>query len=139
MIELSNNHIKEGAKAIADAIKVNLHCRRFISLPIILELKDPNGFLSQSSQIYTFGRFIFGVINLGDEGAKSITKAIKVNYTLRKIFLGGNDIGDEGAKWLADAIKVNSTLQTVDLLNNRIKCDGATVLPVRLRQIRSCK
>ena len=41
--------------------------------------------------------------NIGDEGAKYVAEALKVNTSLTKIHLGGNNIGDEGAKYVAEA------------------------------------
>jgi Ran GTPase-activating protein (RanGAP) involved in mRNA processing and transport len=62
-----------------------------------------------------------------------------MNSTLQSIGLWGNDIGDEGAKWMADAIKVNSVLQEIRLWNNSIGSEGAKWLGEALNRIRRCK
>jgi hypothetical protein len=45
--------------------------------------------------------------NIGDEGAKMIADALKVNQRLKTMSLIGNIIGDDGAKFIADALKDN--------------------------------
>ncbi len=51
-----------------------------------------------------------GSNKIGDEGAKDLAEALKVNTSLEMIDLGSNKIGDEGAKDLAEALKVNTSL-----------------------------
>ena len=46
---------------------------------------------------------IFYLNNIGDEGAKAIGEALKVNSSLTAIGLGNNNIGDEGRQFLTDA------------------------------------
>jgi hypothetical protein len=36
-----------------------------------------------------------------------------VNTSLTEIYLGRNNIGDEGAKYVAEALKVNSSLEFI--------------------------
>jgi Ran GTPase-activating protein (RanGAP) involved in mRNA processing and transport len=45
--------------------------------------------------------------NIGDEGARYIADALKVNSSLHDIDLKHNNIGDEGAQAIAEALKVN--------------------------------
>jgi Ran GTPase-activating protein (RanGAP) involved in mRNA processing and transport len=52
---------------------------------------------------------------IGDQGAKYLADAIKINSTLQEIYLGDNSIEDEGAEYLSQAIKLNSTLQVLTL------------------------
>ena len=47
---------------------------------------------------------------IGDEGAKAIGEALKVNTSLTEIDLGHNKIGTEGAKAIGEALKVNTSL-----------------------------
>eukprot|EP00826_Nyctotherus_ovalis_P047774 TRINITY_DN5542_c0_g1_i1.p1 TRINITY_DN5542_c0_g1~~TRINITY_DN5542_c0_g1_i1.p1 ORF type:complete len:150 (-),score=10.20 TRINITY_DN5542_c0_g1_i1:389-838(-) len=52
--------------------------------------------------IYRFG--------IGNEKAKEISEALKVNKTLRFLDLGFNDIKDEDMKAIYEAVKANTTL-----------------------------
>eukprot|EP00944_MAST-04C_sp_MAST-4C-sp1_P011864 g11864.t1 len=47
--------------------------------------------------------------NIGDEGAKAIGEALKVNTSLTLILLSSNEIGDEGGKAIGEALKVNTS------------------------------
>ena len=38
---------------------------------------------------------------------RNMTEALKVNTSLKEIGLEENNIGDEGAKYMAEALKVN--------------------------------
>ena len=78
------------------------------------------------------------VNQFGDEGARALSEALKINTTLQSLDLGGeqeesvedgwiadiannkhqqavNDIGDEGAGALGEALKTNTTLQSLTL------------------------
>ena len=63
--------------------------------------------------------------NIGDEDAKALTNALKVNSALSELYLSGNSIGDEGAKAFANAIKDNKTLTYLHLGANKIGDEGA--------------
>ena len=54
--------------------------------------------------------------NIGDEGAKAIGEALKVNTSLTEINLNGNKIGVEGGKAIGEALKVNTSLTEIDLM-----------------------
>ena len=82
----------EGAKALADALKVN---QTVTTLNLALN-------------------------RIGDEGAKALAEALKVNQTVTFVNLSRNIIGVEGAKALVDALKGNRTVTTVDLDGNGI-------------------
>ena len=45
--------------------------------------------------------------NIGDEGAKAIAEALKVNAVLTKLWLGSNNLGNAG-KQVQDAVKGRS-------------------------------
>jgi Ran GTPase-activating protein (RanGAP) involved in mRNA processing and transport len=62
--------------------------------------------------------------NIGDEGAKYLAEAIKLNSTLQEIYLDLNNIEAQGAEYLAEAIKVNSTLRVIQLNSNNIGDEG---------------
>jgi len=66
--------------------------------------------------------------NIGDEGAKMIADALKVNQRLKTMSLIGNIIGDDGAKFIADALKDNHCLKMLLLSNNSICDDGAKMI-----------
>lgn len=56
-----------------------------------------------------------GVNSIGDEGAKEISAAIKINTSLTSLYLDDNNIEDEGAKELAAGLMLNSTLSKLFL------------------------
>ena len=52
--------------------------------------------------------------SIGDDGAKAIAEALKVNTVLTTLNLDRNSIGDDGAKAIAEAFKVNpNTVLTI--------------------------
>ena len=67
--------------------------------------------------------------SIGDNGAKAIAEALKVNTVLTELHLSENSIGDDGAKAIAEALKDNTVLTTLDLRNlisiGRSKMDEA--------------
>ena len=54
----------------------------------------------------------------GDEGAKALAEALKVNTTVKKLFLGDCSIGDDGAAALAEALRSNTSLTFLGLVRN---------------------
>jgi hypothetical protein len=46
-----------------------------------------------------------GENNIGDDGAKAIAEALKVNAVKTTVLLGDNNIGDEGAIAIAEVLK----------------------------------
>ena len=102
---LAANSIGEGAKAIAEALKVNA---------VLTELS-------------------LGANNIGVDGAKAIAEALKVNAVLTKLWLWDNKIGDVGAKAIAEALKVNAVVTTLVLYNNNIGPEGAKAIAEALK------
>ena len=49
--------------------------------------------------------------DIGDDGAKAIAEALKVNPVLTTLDLWNNSIGPEGAMAIAEALKVNPLLK----------------------------
>ena len=88
----SNNISDEGAKALAEALKVNTALHR-------LDLYSNK---------------------ISDEGAKALAEVLKVNTALRALHLAYNNISDEGAKALTESLKVNKALQELYLHSNNI-------------------
>ena len=76
-LDSDKNTSDEGAKALAEALKVNT------ALQVL--------YLNHNK--------------ISDEGAKALAEALKVNTALQKLGLCGNKISDEGAKALAEALK----------------------------------
>ena len=46
--------------------------------------------------------------SIGDDGAKAIAEALKVNPVLTKLYLWGNNMGETGEKAVRDAVKDRS-------------------------------
>jgi len=98
---LPTNLIRDdGAKAIAEALKVN----------------------AVVTTLALGGNYI------GGEGAIAISEALKVNAVLTNLNLINNSIGDDGAKAIAEALKVNAVLTTLNLGTNSIRDDGAKAI-----------
>eukprot|EP00943_MAST-04B_sp_MAST-4B-sp1_P003124 g3124.t1 len=83
---------------------------------------------------------------IGDEGAKELAEALKVNTSLKEISLSSNNIGAEGGKELAEALKelaealkVNTSLEKIDLRNNTIGDEGAKYVAEALKVTTSLK
>jgi len=57
--------------------------------------------------------------SIGDEGAKAIAEALKVNAVVTTLALGNNNIGNDGAKAIAEALKVNVVLTKLVLWEER--------------------
>ena len=70
---------------------------------------------------------------IGDDGAKALADALKVNSSVTDIDLTGNNIGADGTKALADALKVNASVIEIDLAVNNIGTDGAKALADALK------
>jgi len=54
---------------------------------------------------------------IGDEGAKAVAEALRVNKSIMVIGLMRNRIGDEGAKALVEALRVNFTVLQLSVEN----------------------
>jgi hypothetical protein len=118
-LRLSFNHIgDEGAKAIAEALKVNAEALKVNAVLYNLELVD-NAVLTTLH---------LNENKIGAEGAKAIAEALKVNAVVTTLSLYYNQIGDEGAKAIAESLKVNAVLTTLDLYRNNIGPEGAKAI-----------
>ena len=67
---------------------------------------------------------LYGNKAIGDEGAKALAKALKVNTTLEELWLVDCGIGDKGAAALAKALRSNTSLTTLHLYDNHGKGIG---------------
>ena len=92
----SNKITSEGAKKIAEAIKVNTTLK-------ILTIHGST---------------------ISDDGIAAISDSLKSNNSLQELDMGSNKITSEGAKKIAEAIKVNTTLHTLGIrpynINNKL-------------------
>eukprot|EP01031_Cornospumella_fuschlensis_P023385 gene23385-28377_t len=78
--------------------------------------------------------YMSGVLLVGDTGVIELAKALRGENTfVHKIFLAQNQIGEEGARALADALRVNSGVQMVDLGVNKVSNAGAVALGEALK------
>ena len=68
---------------------------------------------------------LHGNKEIGDEGAKALAEALKVNATVETLSLVRCGIGDDGAAALAEALRSNTSLTRLDLCGNGIGDDGA--------------
>ena len=103
---MSHNNIRDGgAKAIAEALKVN---------PVLTSLD-------------------LRLNSIRDDGAKAIAEALKVNPVLTILDLQWNSIGVEGGKAIAEALKVNAVLNNLHLGYNSIGGDGAKAIVEALK------
>ena len=62
--------------------------------------------------------------SIGDDGAKAIAEALKVNAVVTTLNLSSNSIGVEGAKAIAEALKVNPVLTKLSLKYNETMGDA---------------
>ena len=67
-------------------------------------------------------------LEIGDEGAKALAEALKVNATVKKLELRSCGIGDDGAAALAEALRSNTSLTTLYLKNKGISEQGKQLL-----------
>ncbi|KJE94948.1 hypothetical protein CAOG_08896 [Capsaspora owczarzaki ATCC 30864] len=79
-----------------------------------------------------------GLLNLdenqiGDNEARAIAEALKVNKTLTELHLYTNRIGDAGAKAIAEALKVNKTMTLLHLQQNHIGNAGTHAIAEALK------
>ena len=100
-IEITGNPLRdEGAKAIADALKLSKHSHT-------LGLKRNE---------------------IGIEGAKAIADALISSSCAHVLSLDFNKILDEGAKAIADALKLSKHPHTLSLQENKIGVEGAKAI-----------
>ena len=67
--------------------------------------------------------------DIGDEGAKALAEALKVNKTVKTLWLYGCGIGDDGAAALAEALRSNTSLTYLRLeYNDDISEQGKQLL-----------
>ena len=65
---------------------------------------------------------------LGDDGVKSIAKALEHNTSITKIKLANNRITAKGVEFLRDPLKENKTIEKLELNNNSIGDDAVQYL-----------
>jgi hypothetical protein len=133
-LDLADNSIEdEGAIAIAESLKVN-------AVLTTLQLSGNNIGVDGAFAIAEALKVNAVVTdlrlwnnNICDDGAKAIAEALKVNAVLTFLRLSGNNIGVDGAKAIAEALKVNAVLTTLDLIYNNIGPEGAIAIAEALK------
>ena len=71
--------------------------------------------------------------DIGADGTRAIAELLRVNTTLQSLDLGRNCMGDDEVRAIAEALRVNSKLQVLDLYGNNIGDDGALAIAEALR------
>ena len=70
---------------------------------------------------------------IGDVGAQALGTALRVNQSIQSLSLRTNQIGDVGTQALGKALQVNHTLQVLDLCDNQIGDEGTQALAATLQ------
>ena len=123
-----NNIGDDGAKMIADALKVN-HSLKSLNLCSNNITADGAKKIADALIVnYSLESLNLHENNIGDNGAKVIADALKDNHSLEKLDLSFNNIYDEGAKQIAQIFKVNHHLKELNLRENKISDDGKDYL-----------
>jgi hypothetical protein len=76
--------------------------------------------------------------HIGDEGAKAIAEALKVNPVLTSLDLRANIIGVDGAKAIAEVLKVNRAARQRVLQGRLLKCLPQVDSSLREHPARRC-
>ncbi|MGB4192307.1 MAG: hypothetical protein WBJ81_07205 [Rickettsiales bacterium] len=71
--------------------------------------------------------------NIGDEGAKAIAEALKVNRSINTLDLKRNNITDKAVIDLLKALEINGSITSLDLHNNNISDRGAKAIAQALK------
>ena len=72
--------------------------------------------------------WLYGNKEIGDEGAKALAEALKVNATVERLDLDRCGIGDDGAAAIAEALRSNTSLKYLFLQSNGIGEQGKQLL-----------
>jgi len=122
----------EGAKSIADALKVNRTLEHLdISCNIIGDTfvhHMAEGLKSNSGLKY----LDLWKCGITAEGGNSIADALEVNRTLEHLNISCNNIGDIGFVHIAEALKSNHALKRLELADCEPTEKGLTVLSISL-------
>ena len=110
----------EGAKAFAEALKVNATLKELILYDCGIGGVGAAAFAEslRSNTSLTLLN-LDGNEEIGDKGAKALAEALKVNTTVKELILGECCIGDDGAAALAEALRSNTSLTRLYLKLNR--------------------
>ncbi|XP_061256980.1 NLR family CARD domain-containing protein 3 isoform X1 [Bos javanicus] len=124
----SNSIGPQGAKALADALKIN---RTLASLSLQSNRIRDDGARSMAEALAT--NRTLSVLHLqknsiGPVGTQQMADALKQNRSLKELMFSSNSIGDGGAKALAEALMVNQGLKSLDLQSNSISDPGVAAL-----------
>ncbi|XP_061256984.1 NLR family CARD domain-containing protein 3 isoform X3 [Bos javanicus] len=129
----SNSIGPQGAKALADALKIN---RTLASLSLQSNRIRDDGARSMAEALATnrtLSVLQFSSNSIGDGGAKALAEALMVNQGLKSLDLQSNSISDPGVAALMGALCTNQTLLSLNLRENSISPEGAQDLARALR------
>jgi len=119
-LNLGDNDIgAEGAKMISDALKCNTTLTELYLWDNSIGACGAHA-ICEPLIYNTMNELHLNGNNIGDEGAKMISDALKRNTALTLLDLSDNNIGDEGARMISDALKCNTTLTELNLQCNNI-------------------
>ena len=118
---LSNNNLgPEGAKHIAEALKLNTSVTSISLVNNNLGPEDAKHIAEALKQNTSVTSISLVNNNLGPEDAKHIAEALKANTSVTDIYLSNNNLGPEGAKYIAEALKENTSITWISLFNNNL-------------------
>ena len=134
-ISLSNNNLgPEGAKHIADALKQNTSVSTIYLDNTNLGPEGAKHIADALKQNTSVSTISLFNTNLGPEGAKHIAEALKQNTSVSTIYLDNTNLGPEGAKHIAEALKENASVAWISLDNNNLGPEGAKYIAEALKE-----
>ena len=123
-----NKITSEGAKYIADAIRVNTTLEK-LDLSCNAVSDDGAAAISDSLQFnISLQELNMSRNEITSEGAKKIAQVIHMNTTLKHLDLSINKIVDEGVNFISDGFKSNTSLQELNISHNNITNKGIKVI-----------
>ena len=70
---------------------------------------------------------------LGPDGSKAISEALKGNITITHITIQSTSLGAEGVKAISEALKVNKSVTDITLMNSNLGPDGGVAIAEALK------
>jgi Ran GTPase-activating protein (RanGAP) involved in mRNA processing and transport len=126
-----------GLAAIAEALKTNTSLQK-----LVMRLErvgtDRGAVLVQDSAVCnladaleihpTLELLAIYSVGMGDDGARAIAKALRMQHSLKHLDMSDNPLTVAGVAAVADALKTNSTLEILYLQNVAMEEDGARAI-----------
>jgi len=120
---------------LADSLPHTLTEFKLLSRGSAVTVNGINTCLRKTMKCPQLEKLSLMINNIGDDGAKVIADALKVNHTLETLNLWYNNIGDDGAKKIADALIFNRNLKELNLSGNKMSADGIEYLTKRKQKL----